>query len=94
MTELIDKVSRSGLDVVSKSHLGFFLYPPFWLTKKRNQRYLAAADEIQKTIVSRNIRTARSQPMMHKLMEFEATLRRVVYYPVGIRCLLTCRPVQ
>lgn len=94
MTELVEKATRSGLEVTGKSHLGFFLYPPFWATKKRNQRYLSASEEIQKRVVSRNITTASSQPIMHKLMELEALVRRLVYYPFGIRCLLTCRPAR
>jgi ubiquinone/menaquinone biosynthesis C-methylase UbiE len=94
MGEIIDKASRSGLKVLEKSHLGFFLYPPFWMTKKRNQRYLAESEEFQKTVVSRNITTASSLPIMHKLMELEAMLRKLVYFPFGIRCLLTCRPIR
>jgi SAM-dependent methyltransferase len=91
MRDLLGKIRRSGLDVVFKSHLGFFLYPPFWITKKRGRRYLNASEEVQKAIVSRNITTASSHPLMHKLMEFEAGLRRRIYYPFGIRCLVTCR---
>jgi SAM-dependent methyltransferase len=91
MAELIDKTSRSGLEVVNKSHLGFFLYPPFWVMKKRNQRYLGESEEIQKRVVSQNITTASSHPIMDRLMELEAAVRRSVYYPFGIRCLLTCR---
>jgi SAM-dependent methyltransferase len=94
MAEVIDKASRNGLEVVEKSHLGFLLYPPFWMTKKRNQRYLSESEEFQKMVVSRNITTASSLPIMHKLLELEAILRKLVYFPCGIRCLLTCRPVR
>ena len=94
MRELLQKISQSGLRVFEKSHLGFFLYPPFWLTKKRNRRYLHQSEDIQKQIVSRNITTASSNAVMHNLMAAEARLRRLVYYPFGIRCLVTCGPAQ
>lgn len=94
MEELLGKVSSAGLQVLEKSHLGFFLYPPFWVVKKRNQRYLDQSQEIQREIVSRTIKTARSHPLLHRLMEVESELRKLVYYPSGIRCLITCRPVR
>ena len=94
MRELVDKVSRCGLKVLEKSHLGFLLYPPFWATKKRGRRYLNQPEEVQRAVVTRNITTARSQPAMHRLMEFEALLRNWFYYPAGIRCLVTCQRAQ
>jgi SAM-dependent methyltransferase len=94
MADLLRKLARNGLEVLAKSHLGFFLYPPFWLTKRRNRRYLNKSEQVQREIVSRSITTASSNPFMHKLMEFEAGLRDVFYYPFGIRCLVTCRPRQ
>ncbi len=91
MRDLLDKVSRCGLQVLEKSHLGFFLYPAFWATKKRGRRYLNASEEVQKRIVSRNFTASRSHSLMHKLMELEAGLRPLIYYPCGIRCLVTIR---
>jgi SAM-dependent methyltransferase len=93
MRELLDKVSRCGLKTLEKSHLGFFLYPAFWATKQRGRRYLNGSETVQRAVVSRNIATASSQPVMHRLMEFEALLRKWLYYPVGIRCLVTCQRV-
>lgn len=94
MRELLGKLGSAGLQVLEKSHLGFFLYPPFWVVKKRNQRYLGQSREIQQAIVSRSVATARSHPLMHRLMEAEAHLRKLIYYPFGIRCLVTCRPIR
>jgi SAM-dependent methyltransferase len=91
MSELLRKIDDSGLRVRERSHLGFFLYPGFWLTKKRGQRYLDQPEAVQKAIVSRNIRTASSHALMHGLMALEAALRGWVYYPFGIRCLVTCQ---
>jgi SAM-dependent methyltransferase len=91
MRDLVGKVMRSGLEILEKSHLGFFLYPAFWATKKRGRRHLGDSEAVQKAMVSRNITQARSHPLMHKIMEVEAGLREWVYYPVGIRCLIVCR---
>jgi hypothetical protein len=91
MPELLDKISRCGLETVEKSHLGFFLYPAFWAAKMRGRRYLNATGDVQKAVVSRSISTVRSQPLMHGLMEIEAGLRQWLPYPIGIRCLVTCR---
>jgi hypothetical protein len=91
MRDLLDKVSRCGLQTVEKSHLGFFLYPAFWATKKRGRRYLNESEAVQQEIVSRNIKTASTHPLLHAAMAAEEWLRNWVYYPWGIRCLLTCR---
>jgi SAM-dependent methyltransferase len=91
MQELLDKVSRTGLKVVERSHLGFFLYPPFWATKMRGKRYLKQPEAVQRAVVAQNIATASSQPVMHRLMELEASLRKWLPYPIGIRCLVTCQ---
>ena len=91
MKGLLKLVAGCGLEVLEKSHLGFFLYPGFWAVKKRGRRYLRDTEARQREVVSRNITTAGSHIAMHKLMELEAVLRKGVYYPFGIRCLVTCR---
>jgi ubiquinone/menaquinone biosynthesis C-methylase UbiE len=91
MRELIEKVSCQGLRVLTQSHLGFFLYPAFWVTKKRGRRFLTAEQEIQRAIVSRQITSARTNPLLYRIMDLEAKLRSWIYYPFGIRCLLTCQ---
>jgi hypothetical protein len=70
------------------------LYPPFWAVKKRNRRHLNKSPEFQREIVSRAAGRARSHPLLHRLMDIEAWLRKWVYYPFGIRCLVTCRPIR
>jgi SAM-dependent methyltransferase len=88
MTNLISRFERSGFRIVEKSHLGFFLYPAFWLVKKWNRRYLTSSDEEQRRRVVASIRTARTSPLMTALMECEAQLRTHLPFPFGIRCLL------
>jgi SAM-dependent methyltransferase len=89
--ELVEKVSGQGLRVLARSHLGFFLYPAFWAVKKRGRRFLTADDEVQRAIVARQITNGRANPLLYRVMDLEAKLRNWIYYPFGIRCLLTCK---
>jgi ubiquinone/menaquinone biosynthesis C-methylase UbiE len=91
MDGLTALVRSCGFEVISRSHLGCFLYPPFRLVKKRNQRFLAASDAEQKETVRRSMKQASNNPLMHAIMRLEATARKFIYLPVGIRCLVTCR---
>ena len=91
MAGLLDTLRTAGFEILDRSHLGFFLFPGFWLVKKRNRRYLNASPEIKRGIVRRNISRYRSSPLMHYIMRTESKLRKVIYYPFGIRCLVTCR---
>ncbi|MEK7404282.1 MAG: class I SAM-dependent methyltransferase [Acidobacteriota bacterium] len=91
MGDLTALFQRAGFRVLARSHLGFFLYPAFRTVKKRNQKYLREAPEIQREIVRRSIRRSSNSPLMYGIMKLEAALRRWVRYPAGIRCLVTCR---
>lgn len=91
MSELVQTVNAAGLQVVQRSHLGCFLYPGFWLVKKRNRRYLNSDPDIQKSIVAGNMKQARNSQIMNSIMRMESRLRRYVYLPFGIRCLVACR---
>jgi SAM-dependent methyltransferase len=79
---------QNGFRILEASHLGFFLYPGFWLVKKWNRRYLAASDDDQRRRVIAKIRMARHSPLMSALMSVESKLGNRFRYPFGIRCLL------
>ncbi len=91
MRDLAAKARAAGFDILDRSHLGFFLYPPFRLVKRRNRRYLNAPEDVRQQIVERSIRRSSTSPLLHALMRFELALGRLLSYPYGIRCLLTCR---
>ncbi len=84
-------VGEAGLSVESASSLGAFLYPAFWWTKKRNRRYLDAPPEKQKEVVASAIRKTGRSRLMEWVVGLETWVGRWVSYPVGIRCLVTCR---
>jgi SAM-dependent methyltransferase len=87
LTELIHK---SGFSILKMSHLGFFLYPGFWLIKKRNKRLLSLNKSVSKQIVKQNIEKTGNSRILEVLIQFELLIGRWLSYPFGIRCLLTC----
>jgi SAM-dependent methyltransferase len=91
MRDVLELVRRAGFRILERSHLGFFIYPGFWLVKKRNRRHVADPPERQREIVAGNMRQNSQTPMMHAVMRLEERLRGWLYYPFGIRCLVTCQ---
>jgi SAM-dependent methyltransferase len=91
LKSLCVKLRRSGFQIEERSHLGVFVYPPFVVVKKRNQRHMGSPDEVTRELVAKNISQGRTNWFMNAIMRFEEALRPYVYYPVGIRCLVTCR---
>ena len=93
MPVLVSRMQQAGFVVERKSHLGFLLYPAFYIGKRLNQlRYGLAASFDAEAIVAKQITsTHRSIPVFNLVMAIEQALRQWVYLPVGIRCLVTCR---
>ncbi len=96
MKGLLRLLCDAGFEVLERSHLGCFLYPGFWLVKKRNARRLSSANEDERLeIVAQSIRNTGKNPLLKWTMQLEAGLRRWIHYPFGIRCLVVCRrPAQ
>ena len=80
-----------GFRVERASHLGALVYPMFRRVKKKNRRYLHAPAAEQKRVVAASISQSGASPLMHAAMRVEMALGRVVRYPAGIRCVVTCR---
>lgn len=81
---------KVGFQIIKQSHLGFFLYPGFWLTKMRNKRFLSEDSLVHRQIVAQNIQSTGDSRAFDALLRFELALGNRVSYPFGIRCLLTC----
>jgi SAM-dependent methyltransferase len=85
-------IEAGGFEVLARNHLGFFLYPPFWLTKKLNRlRPPATETKAEQLVEASMTATKRTGGLGHAIMAFEAWLRRLAYLPFGIRCLVTAR---
>ena len=88
---LVQLVSQAGFAVEQASHIGFFLYGPFWLSKKKNQARnagpAAEGDRVRQAIQN----TSRFGTVGHAIMQAEGWLARHMELPIGIRCTAVCR---
>jgi SAM-dependent methyltransferase len=91
MPELMEKARSADLEIIDHSHLGVFIYPAFAFVKKRNRWRMNVPENRRQNIVAGNIEMLKRFPVMHSIMKVEEALRPYVYYPFGVRCLLTCR---
>ena len=93
MTALLAHLRKAGFDIVRHSHLGFLLYPLFYLAKRLNQlRYPARSNVDDQAVVSRMIATTKkSSRLLGFVMMCERAIGRRISFPCGIRCLVTCR---
>ena len=90
MRDVLRQLRACGFSILDRSpHLGF-LYPGFWAVKKRNRRFLGAAPDVQRAIVRGHMSQGRDNGLLRAIMRLESRLRDRVYFPVGIRCLVTC----
>ena len=84
-------LAGAGFEVHDESYIGFLVYPPFALIKKRNKRYLSLPDEEQLQIVEGSISIASENPIMNAIMSVEGLLRYRLPFPFGIRCVAVGR---
>jgi SAM-dependent methyltransferase len=91
MSTLIRRARDAGFDVYQRSHLGFFLYPGFWLAKKLSRRNPAPDRELDNSVEASISWSRRLGSVAAGVMAVEARLRSLVYLPFGIRCLVTLR---
>jgi SAM-dependent methyltransferase len=84
-------VRAAGFDVLTSSHLGAFLYPPFYAVKQWNKRHAARKETVQREVVGEEIRSTASSKVLAGLLAVELQLGKRVSWPFGIRCVLTCR---
>lgn len=92
LSGLATLLSSFKFDLIKKSHLGFFLYPGFWLIKKRNKKMLANNNEqLHEEIIKKNIQSTQKNSWLKQTMKVELKLGKKINYPFGIRCLITCK---
>jgi hypothetical protein len=88
-------VRQAGLTIARCSHLGFLVFPAFWLVKKRNRRLANHDGRELQNAVKKNISETKSNPILRSLIKAELALGKIYCYPVGIRCVMTClKPEQ
>jgi SAM-dependent methyltransferase len=93
--ELAGKARGAGFEVLLDTHLGWALYPPFWLVKKRNRRLGALAGEQLRERVARDIADTSDSRVGRLACTLEARMLRAgVRVPFGIRGLTVLRRPQ
>ena len=90
LSSLCDLAKKAHLKVVEKSHLGCLMYPGFKWIKKRNRRLVSADERAKQSLIEKNIQMSGSGLFLKAVMKFELALGKLMSYPFGIRCLLTC----
>ena len=90
LSGLVRLMRGAGFRILRRSHLGFFLYPGFWMAKRRNRRLSRAPAEQQHAAIDRSMRLLGHSPALHSLLTAERTLGRWIRSPVGIRCTVVC----
>jgi ubiquinone/menaquinone biosynthesis C-methylase UbiE len=94
MVDLEAKLRTAGLAITERSHLGFTLFPAFWLTKKLSRRRGRNADpRPEGRVVGAISMSKRAGVLGHALMQLEAVLRSQIYLPFGVRCLVRAQRV-
>ena len=90
LKDLTNQLEHLNFKILKKSHLGFFIYPLFWVVKKMNKRLSNQTEEQKKRLVENNIRATSSNTILNYLIRFELLLGKYIRFPTGIRCLVTC----
>ena len=90
LKEIISKAQSVGFKIQYTTHLGFSLYPVFWIVKKLNRNHLSKSEEQKRKIVSRQIRKTKNSFLMQLAIELEIKLGSIIKYPCGIRCVIVC----
>lgn len=91
MRDLEKKCLDVGFGILEKTHLGAFVFPAFYIIKRRNKKYLILPTERKKELVKKMISKTRSSVMMKSLSRMELLLGKYISYPFGIRCVITIK---
>lgn len=91
--ELARKARAAGFQVTRDAFLGSLVYPPFWVTKKRNRRRHRTIDETEaRRLVARSIDRTRGSRLGDIACSVERVMmRHGVGLPFGIRGLTVLR---
>lgn len=81
----------TGFNIQFASHMGFFIYPAFWLKKKLSRRKHGQFGNTDYVAVASQLRTANRSNVLRAMLRLEERFRKKIYFPFGIRCLLTCQ---
>lgn len=86
LPQLMDLVRQAGFEIERANYFGAFLYPAFYLVKKRNQRKFSHLPVSEKrALMMRQIRSTSRSNLMDVVCRMEELAGRFIPYPAGIR---------
>jgi hypothetical protein len=94
LRDLCRMLQGAGLEILERSHLGFFVYPGFAAVKLYNRWTQPATADAQEQTVMQDIRGSgqgEAGRVLSLAMALERRLEPWVRYPVGIRCVVAAR---
>ena len=89
--DIISKSRSAGFKIEFTTHLGFLIYPAFWMIKKLNRRHFSKTDEQKLEIVSKQIRQTSNSFLMKALIQLETKIGNFFQFPLGIRIVIKCQ---
>ncbi|PTY04073.1 hypothetical protein DB346_04585 [Verrucomicrobia bacterium LW23] len=94
--DLLGKARSQGFEVVSSTHLGFFVFPGFAAVKglglwRGGNKAGAEAGKDASHVVERDIRNTRDSVLVRWALGLELAVGRIFSYPIGIRCVAVFR---
>ena len=81
----------AGFRVDRATHLGFLVYPAFWLVKRRHRDLLSLPAEEKKRLVAGRIGSTRRSVVLAAIFRLETAAGRVLPLPCGIRVIAVLR---
>jgi ubiquinone/menaquinone biosynthesis C-methylase UbiE len=89
LPDIVAKAKTAGFAIRKATYLGFFVYPIFKYTKKRNQqRGSGLSLEEKRQLVAHQIGDTNKSRVLAAVFAFEKLLGSIVNYPTGIRTIL------
>jgi SAM-dependent methyltransferase len=83
------KLLACGFGIEEASHIGFLIYPAFWLSKKLSR--MRGQPKIKSHVRGTIQKTKRIDGLGHMIMSIERRLSPLGSLPIGIRCTAVCR---
>ncbi len=91
LSHMAAMVRRVGFEVLRTTHLGFLVFPAFWLAKKRNRQLLSLSEKRKRELVAAQIRGSQQSKVLAGCLTLERFLGQRISYPCGIRCVVVGR---
>ena len=91
INDLVIHVKKLGFEIIKATHLGFFVYPAFYIIKRFNKKLLSLPQEEKKKIVVSQIRKTKASKLFEIVVKTELKIGELISFPFGIRCVLVLR---